>query len=678
MKKILSILMLLIVIFLCSCSIIDNTTSLKTYTLTYTTIGNGKINCIYESGSTHEDGTCIYLLAISQEGENLINWTVNGNDYGSKSGIVVSLTDNQNVVATFSSNTKEIEETYDSNTIYASLPNDWENVTLIVYKTWLTNNEYKMKQNDSGIWYYNFESIEMNSILSVSFKEDNHQSITYTFDKEHNFFNAIDYDFNGFLYGGFTTYKTDSLMKLSILELNDLHGYIVQSEDGKSGMSNVSYLINQIRNEDKIENTVLVANGDMFQGTALSNLTHGLSVLKCMNEMKFDFMGVGNHEFDWGLEYVTQYFDGKEENGEANFPLIASNIKDNNTNKLLKNENILQTYLMEKTGIKIGVISLIDDLESSILYSKVKDYTFLGTTLCKDQAIELKKQGADIIIVNIHGGDSDGITSFDMNQTLASLEYNGEWLINCVINGHTHSAQNGVIERAGQDLPIVQGGSYCYYLGQIELFIDLNKKEVVSSRNLYTSTYDIGINYDKAVEKIISEEYKKVQPQMEEVYCTSAITISKRSTLYKWAANVIYTSTGCICGISNTAGIRSTGNIKAKGAIKLENVYLINPFDNEIVIAKITGKQLYKFLSKNKSVYYEFKEGYSLDSLKNDTKKYDVAVIDYVYFWDEFPKSKQDIFTSLILRECMIEDLKLRNTFDPESDYEARIGKLYK
>lgn len=55
-------------------------------------------------------------------------------------------------------------------------------------------------------------------------------------------------------------------------------------------------------------------------------MTNGLAVIECMNMMNFDVMGIGNHEFDWEIDTILQYFDGNTENGEANFPLLNANI----------------------------------------------------------------------------------------------------------------------------------------------------------------------------------------------------------------------------------------------------------------------------------------------------------------------------------------------------------------
>ena len=113
---------------------------------------------------------------------------------------------------------------------------------------------------------------------------------------------------------------------LSIVAFNDTHGYIMQNEYGQYGISNVAHLVDEIRAEKGEDNVLLIANGDMFQGTGLVRMSYGEVMIEVMNEMGFDACCLGNHEFDWDLPVILNYFDGEKENGEANFPLLNANV----------------------------------------------------------------------------------------------------------------------------------------------------------------------------------------------------------------------------------------------------------------------------------------------------------------------------------------------------------------
>ena len=197
---------------------------------------------------------------------------------------------------------------------------------------------------------------------------------------------------------------------------------------------------------------------------------------------------------------------------------------------------------------------------------------------------------------------------------------------------HTHTNQSGFIERIGRDLPIVQGGSYCYYLGQIDLYVDMNTKKVFNTNCFTTNTYEANINYDVDVENVIDTEYLKVKDQMEEVYCVSTADVGSRYDYKEWVANVMIATTGTVCSISNNGGLRSNGEIRNGTNIGLENLYLINPFDNQLVICEVKGSDLYSFLSRNSALYYGLK-GINLSELRYSDAYYKITVIDYVFYW---------------------------------------------
>lgn len=685
MRKVLFLLISLFTLFLfVGCDLNIVLPDAEEHTLEYSCSGGGKLECEYESGSKIKSGTVVTVYAKANDGETLLKWTVNGEEKLDRTSMTVTMKKDYIITAEFTLFKDDTGDdtgddvdvvTYEKNTIYAYLPESWKKpeVTLMSYysdkrvaMTSVKDNLWKVVPDGVGINYSN--------ITDVVFSDGTKRSQNIRFDSDFNVFNYSGNDKNGLLCGSFGLVKSDTF-KLSVLELNDLHGYIVRSSEGKSGISNASFLINQVRSEDERDNVLLVANGDMFQGTALSNLSQGLTVLKCMNQMKFDFMGIGNHEFDWGIEKIVNYFDGDETNGEAKFPLVNSNIVDNRTGELLSDENVLPTYMVEKNGIKIGIISMIDDVKSSILYSRVKDYDFVGLRLAREQAISLKEQGADIVIANIHGGDTSGVESFGMNQELARMTYKNDWLIDCVVNGHTHTNQSGFIERIGRDMPIVQGGSYCYYVGQIDLYVDMNTKKVFNSNCFTTNTYEANTNYDVNVENVIDTEYLKVKDQMEEVYCVSTADVGSRYDYKEWVANVMIATTGTVCSISNNGGLRSDGEIRNGTKIGLENLYLINPFDNQLVICEVKGSDLYSFLSRNSAIYYGLK-GINLSELRYSDAYYKISVIDYVFYWDTFPSARNVVYTDIVLRDAMIEDLRLRTIFNVYTDKAAKIGLL--
>ena len=474
------------------------------------------------------------------------------------------------------------------------------------------------------------------------------------------------------------TTQLPAKMNLSIIEFNDVHGYIMKNDNGTYGLSNAAKMVNDIRNEDQYDNTVVIANGDMFQGTALVRMTYGRVMVDAMNEVGFDACGIGNHEFDWGLDKITPYFDGDQSNGEANFPLLNANIKVNSTNELLKDDNIMSSTIIDKEGIKVGIISVIGNVYSSINYNMACDYTFDTNyqTIIQNEGQTLKDNGADIIIVNIHGGDSSGVTSYSPNQTIANLKYNGKYLVDAVINGHTHTRQSGTITRSGGTaMPIIQSAGNLSNFGRIDLTIDTTTKSVTAVN--YSHKYPSSTAYNNDVENVIMSYYNQSKDVLEEVYCDNVALNKYDSNFTNWICNVMNSAIGSDVFVSNTGALRSS--IDA-GTLDFNDLYELNPFDNHIILITLTGAKIKQYINANSSYNFAYTTLGDPSNLKDSTT-YKFAIVDYVYFGSYFNSYRPSTYvdTNLVMRDLLIEDLRLRKgtTFNPAVNNQAKIGQIY-
>ena len=473
------------------------------------------------------------------------------------------------------------------------------------------------------------------------------------------------------------TKESPKMVNVNIVQMNDIHGHIEQT-NGKNGISNAAFLIDEIRNEDEYDNTLLIGNGDMFQETALSRLSYGEVVIDCMNEMKFDCLGIGNHEFDWGIDRIFNYFDGDETNGEANFPLVNSNIY--YKNKIVTDEKIYESLLVEKENVKIGVISLIGNVMGSINANMTVDYSFKAQSyemesIVLDLGSKLKDKGADIIVVNIHDGESSGIDKYEPNEIIGNVKYNDKYLVDAIINGHTHTKQAGFIHRNnGNLLPVIQSNGGLATIGRIDLEYDTVNKQIADISIKHISVNSAGYNYNEKVEEIVDQYYANSKDIIEEVYCKNESKLSRyNDNLTHYTANLMMKATGATAACGNFGGFR---NDITDSTLNFSNVYALNPFDNHIILCKIKGSDLYKFLMDNQSHNYVYTEDGNFVS----DKIYTLAIIDYVYFSYYFRSYRTSEYedTLLEVRDLMIEDFRLRESFNVNKDYNnILISKIY-
>lgn len=465
----------------------------------------------------------------------------------------------------------------------------------------------------------------------------------------------------------------DGKVNLTLVSINDIHGSIEQNEDGTKGLSNTARLIDKMSanygksGKDVRADVALFGNGDMFQGTAISNMSRGKAVIAAMNDMRFDAMSLGNHEFDWGIETVTAYFDGDESNGEANFPLVTANVyqKSSQTyiSDLSEDDNVVNGVIVEKSGVKVGYIGVIGPVENSIIASNVQDYSFRQDYVVdrvKDIALELKNDGADIITVSIHYDDY-------YNNEFAAIENNGDYLVDVIFNGHTHTTYSQTVRRPdGSTIPAIQGGANNRAFSYVKLTYSTDNGQIKYNDYGYRMIMDYDSDYDKTVESTI-REYKTNLIDSLPVLATSSVTVSHSNQLCDYIANTAIAALQTEYFASNYGGLRSNGNITEGKPVKEDAFYKIIPFDNAMYVVKIRGEGLYNFYTKQSKNYYFGKNNNAknFESLENDQNYYTLAIIDYVYTSVYFSNFMQyvdkstEVNTQVYLRDILVEDARL-------------------
>ncbi len=236
-----------------------------------------------------------------------------------------------------------------------------------------------------------------------------------------------------------TPVAQNATAQLALLETTDLHyyarsyNYYSDKEDKAVGLERTATLIHKARAE--FPNTLLVDNGDTVQGTVLGTYeaqvaplpaTQQLSMYKAMATLKYDAGVLGNHEFNFGLPYLSQILgggldvDGVDPNigskGKGpGFPIVTANVTSLKSNKPLVDPYVILERSLAVTQadgsaatlpIKIGVIGIttpgILNWDKDKLEGKVS--TQDGRDTAARYVPEVRAKGADLVFVLLHGG----------------------------------------------------------------------------------------------------------------------------------------------------------------------------------------------------------------------------------------------------------------------------------
>ncbi len=440
----------------------------------------------------------------------------------------------------------------------------------------------------------------------------------------------------------------------TFFSLNDFHGSVISDNGGMSIIGN--YIITE---KNKFpEQTVILSTGDMFQGSAISNMTQGGVVVEAMNAIGFDAMAIGNHEFDWGIDIIRSY-NNKTSEVKSNFPIICCNIFEKATNKPV---DWCEPYtIIEKAGIKIGIIGAIgSELESSIATSMVAPYEFKDAIpYVKEYTKKLRTElNCELIVLAIHDN-----TTY-MNQVFADLTE--DYQIDAVFNGHTHSTYAG--ETMGSDgtlMPYIQSGSYGSAIGKIVISYNKETKKIeeCSSENI-TVSKKISSN-NPELDQIISKHNENIAHISEEVIGVAGMRIDQ-GTAARWAVNVIRDYSGCQIGFINNGGIRNGAfPIDKDENVTVGRMWEIMPFDNFVKTCTMTTAQVISAYYSNDVLHsdnVEIINGklYFNGKECSDTDKFTVAAVDYIFDKENFPflKAENQATTGELFRDYLIQAVK--------------------
>ena len=392
------------------------------------------------------------------------------------------------------------------------------------------------------------------------------------------------------------------IVVIDLYNVNDLHGKIKPS----SSQSGIGALTTYLTGK-KNDNTVFLSTGDMWQGSAESNLTHGELITEWMNNLGFVSMTLGNHEYDWGEEYVAS-------NGElADFPFLGINVYDTDTGK--RAEYATPSVTVSRGGVEIGIIGAIGDCYSSISGDVSDGFEFkVGdelTELVKAEATRLREDGVDFIVYSLHDGYGRSSTGDkQISDSTFSSYYDTELsdgYVDLVFEGHTHQSYT---LRDSHDVYHLQGGGENKGVSYAEVIINSanGNSKVRSAEIIKASKWE-----SKAEDPIVTALLAKYSEQIsraEEVlgsnstYLDDSVVEQIVADLYyqygkkKWGNEYTLTLGG---GFIRT---RNPYNLKS-GTVTYADVYSILPFDNQLVLCSVKGSDLYsKFLVSENEDYY--------------------------------------------------------------------------
>jgi len=373
-------------------------------------------------------------------------------------------------------------------------------------------------------------------------------------------------------------------LKLGICYTNDTHGHLLpfraHSEDGWGGVAKRRVAIQRARADTGYYWLVLDA-GDVFQGTPLSNMLTGFLDLECMNQMGYDAMCLGNHEFDFGFELIRSRML------DVNFDMLCANVIDRE-----RGTSVGKPYVVLRRGdYRIGVIGLTTETLATETHPKVKDYVhvYKAIPVAKALASYLRSTGCDVVIALTHQGYNRDL---ELAQAVPDIDV--------IVGGHTHT----FLEEPARigDVLVTQDGQWGENLGILKLTFarpdDGGRFTLADYENEYLPlSPDMPV--DDGITVFIGDYRQRLDAEMSRVVCTAAQEFAvdevrlAENALADLVADAMRAQVGSDVAMFNGGNFRAP---LAAGTVTFGDLYAVLPYDNFLMNITLTGAKLREVL----------------------------------------------------------------------------------
>jgi 2',3'-cyclic-nucleotide 2'-phosphodiesterase/3'-nucleotidase len=480
---------------------------------------------------------------------------------------------------------------------------------------------------------------------------------------------------------------------LRILETTDIHvnllpyDYYADREDNTLGLARTASIIENIRAE--AGNAILLDNGDMLQGSPMGDYVayeRGVDAedihptIAAMNALGYDAGTIGNHEFNYGLEFLETAMAG------AQYPVVLANVVRGETlpDNIADDDTLFEPYAIvekeltdgagETKTIRIGLIGFVPPQimtwDSAHLTGKVAPRDIIETA--QYYIPIMREQGADIIVAMNHGGIEIGEGPMQENVSLQLGAIEG---IDVVLAGHQHlvfpgpdyEGIEGVDIEAGtlNGTPAVMAGFWGSHMGLIDLLLEVDDagnwsilSHTSEARPIYErvdGAVTPTVQSDDAVAGAVDEEHQATLDYVRRPVGETAaalhsyfalvaddpsvqiVNIAQKAYLEQMMAGTEWEG---IPIISAAAPFKAGGRGGPEyytdvpvGPVAIRNVADLYLYPNTIQAVLLTGADVKEWLERSAGIFNQVEPGSSDATLINPTfPSYNFDVIDGVTY----------------------------------------------
>lgn len=456
-------------------------------------------------------------------------------------------------------------------------------------------------------------------------------------------------------------------VEVQLLGFNDYHGHIKTDAVGfrvnEGGGEYLSARLAELR-EGK-EHSITVAAGDLIGGSpAFSGLFHDEPSVESLNAMGLDISGVGNHEFDEGVDELLRMQNGgchpvdgcyfpEAPYAGADFKWLAANV----VSEVDGETTPLPAYWVEKIeGVKVGFIGMtLEGTDAIVAAAGIEGWDFLDEAETANNLVPLlKRKGVEAIVVLLHEGGNQVPSPGDYNACenfegpVAAINAALDPEIDVMITGHTHQPYNCRLpDAAGNERIVTSAYQYGRVITEVTLVLDRRTKDVDRARS---SAFNHAVVRDElTADPAVTAVIDKWQPLYDSFANTVVGSITAdinrggdpsgsdrgvESAAGNLVADAQFWATqtfGSQVAFMNPGGVRSDLDYaesdigEGDGNVTFGEAFTFQPFNNGLEVLTMTGAQIVSVLeqqcqpvgSSRPFLHLGVSEGFSYDLEKD-------------------------------------------------------------
>ncbi|KAI3326385.1 Metallo-dependent phosphatase [Xylariaceae sp. AK1471] len=381
---------------------------------------------------------------------------------------------------------------------------------------------------------------------------------------------------------------------LRILHYNDVYHVDPSSSEPVGGVARFMSLIQHYHEDVKFKgqpDLVTLFSGDAFNPSLESSVTKGDHMVPLMNNIGTDAAALGNHDLDFGVRKFRHLAS------KCNFPWLIANVLDPALGDDVPIGNCKKTHMITSSnGIKIGLIGLGEREWLATINSLPPDLIYKSASqTAKELVPQLRAQGAEIVIAVTHMREPND----------DKLAHQTDGIIDIILGGHDHYYNHSFIKNTH----VLRSGTDFKQLSYIEARrrpdgsgrwnIDITRRDVTSEIPEHKPTVEL-------VEKLTASLKTTIQKP---IGYTAAPLDARFRTVRLQESNI----GNLVCDImryyySGDCSLMASGTIRGDqvcppGPILLKDILSCFPFEDPVVVIKVTGRAIWDALENALSQY---------------------------------------------------------------------------